>query len=157
MRPEGKRWRAVRRGGGMVAVAAAFAGTALAGLTSQAQTPPASGARSDVRESRDCVPARDIRSTRIRSASVIDFHLRNGEVLRNDLGERCGGLDPPDAVTYQRSSPNLCRGDPITVLERPTLIPGASCPLADFRLLSAEERAAAKRGEPIPGREETTD
>lgn len=145
------------RGAGRIAIGLAVAGTGLLGLTSWAQTPAAPPARYEVRESRECLRARDIRSTRIRSASVIDFHLRNGDVFRNDLGERCGGLDPRDAITYQRTSPNLCRGDAITVLDRPRLTPGASCPLNDFVALLAERPASARSAKASAKRTTATD
>jgi len=134
--PARARARALTAGLILAACAALVAapGTRAQAPASTAAAPPAAPAGT-VGSPVDCVAARDIRSTRIRSGSVIDFHMRNGTVLRNDLGDRCGSLSPRDAITYNRIGSNLCRGDPITVLDQPGLIPTASCPLGSFHLL----------------------
>jgi len=82
----------------------------------------------------DCVDLNQIRSTEVLSDQVIDFHLRNGRVLRNTLPYACPNLGFEEGFSYNTSLSRLCSVDVITVLERAGgLRRGASCGLGKFQ------------------------
>ncbi len=83
--------------------------------------------------SRNCVDLPRIAEARVVSDRIIDFHLRDGSVLRNTLPNACPGLGAEKAFTYSTSIQRLCTSDMITVIHTaggPRT--GASCGLGGF-------------------------
>jgi hypothetical protein len=70
---------------------------------------------------------------------TILFFLRGQDrkIFRNDVAGACPGLERNRELSYSILStrnPRLCKSDLVTIRER-----GVSCPLGEFRLISAEE------------------
>jgi hypothetical protein len=113
-------------------VAAALAMTLLTGAADQRRerVPAATPVGAPV----DCVRLRDIRETRVRDDRTIDFYLRSGRILRNDLdGLRCPRLGTERRFSYKTSIGQLCSVDSITVIDQPGLTRGVSCGLGKFQ------------------------
>lgn len=68
-------------------------------------------------EPKSCVRRSDIRSTDIVDDRTIDFKMRNGDIYRNSLPHRCGGLRFEEAFSYKTSVNQLCHVDIIRVLD----------------------------------------
>jgi hypothetical protein len=84
--------------------------------------------------SQNCVQLNNIRDTRVRSDSVIDFYMRDGEIYRNTLPNSCPQLGFEESFGYKTSVNQLCSVDIITVLRRGGGgIPGVSCGLGQFQ------------------------
>ncbi len=82
---------------------------------------------------RDCVSLANISEARVINDNTIDFHLRDGSVLRNTLPNSCPSLGFEKAFTYATSLSQLCSVDIITVIYQsggPRT--GASCGLGKF-------------------------
>jgi hypothetical protein len=85
-----------------------------------------------------CVPLMQIRESRVMSDTIIDFHLRDGTVLRNQLPYSCPSLGFEKAFTYETSLSQLCSTDIITVLHQGGgPFRGASCGLGQFQPVTA--------------------
>src|SRR3546814_13718155 len=87
-----------------------------------------------VGEPQNCVNLANIRESRVLSNQVIDFHLRDGRVMRNTLPHSCPQLGFERAFSYETSLSQLCNVDIITVIVQaggPTR--GASCGLGLFQ------------------------
>ena len=100
------------------------------------------GARSDrADEPRDCINLREIDRTRVPDEDTILFFMRDGDVYRNDLPNRCPDLDFDERFMYRVSLNRLCDSDVITVIDDVGFgfMPGASCGLGKFRPISEEE------------------
>jgi len=83
--------------------------------------------------SRNCVDLPRIAEARVVSDRVIDFHMRDGSVLRNSLPNACPALGAEKAFTYSTSIQRLCTSDLITVIHTaggPRT--GATCGLGAF-------------------------
>ena len=82
----------------------------------------------------DCVQIRQIRETRVRDDSTIDFIMNGNRVYRNTLPNSCPQLGFEEAFSYATSLSQLCSVDIITVLNRAGggLMRGASCGLGQF-------------------------
>jgi len=93
------------------------------------QVPPAT----PTGEAINCVGLQNIRETRVRSDSVIDFVMRDGKVYRNTLPQSCPQLGFEQRFGYATSLSQLCSVDIITVLMTPPLTRGASCGLGKFQ------------------------
>src|SRR3546814_19682842 len=75
-----------------------------------------------------------MRESRVLSNQVIDFHLRDGRVMRNTLPHSCPQLGFERAFSSETSLSQRCNGDIITVIVQaggPTR--GASCGLGPFQ------------------------
>lgn len=85
----------------------------------------------------NCITIRDIRESRVRSDSVIDFYGPGKRVYRNVLpGGGCPALGFERRFSYRTSISQLCSVDIITVLQSGgpnNLMPGASCGLGKFQ------------------------
>lgn len=83
----------------------------------------------------DCVNLAQIRETRVRDDSTIDFHMTGGRIYRNTLPMSCPQLGFEEKFTYKTSLSQLCSTDIITVLTTmgPGLNRGASCGLGHFQ------------------------
>jgi hypothetical protein len=80
-----------------------------------------------------CVPLTEIRNSRVRSDRVIDFTRGAGrQAYRVVLAQPCPQLGFEQRFSYGTSLSQLCAQDIITVLQGPTVMPGASCGLAPF-------------------------
>jgi Family of unknown function (DUF6491) len=78
-----------------------------------------------------CVITRNIRSTKVRNDSVIDFEMNGGKIYRNTLPQSCPGLGFEERFAYKTSTGQLCSVDTITVLR--SSIPGPTCGLGEFQ------------------------
>ncbi|WBX85617.1 hypothetical protein [Sphingosinicella microcystinivorans] len=109
---------------------------ALALAACSAPEPPAEPAAAPAPEAaigERCVGLAAIRNTKVVDDSTIDFHMRDGRVLRNTLPHPCPSLGFEEAFTYATSLSQLCSTDIITVVQQgggPRL--GASCGLGTF-------------------------
>lgn len=88
-----------------------------------------------VGEPENCVRRSNIRSTDVKSDSVIDFKMRNGDIYRNVLPNSCPGLGFEEAFSYNTSINQLCSVDIIRVLRSSAgrLENGAGCGLGKFQ------------------------
>jgi hypothetical protein len=72
-----------------------------------------------------------VRETRVLDDGAIDFHLANGQVLRNRLPHSCPGLAFDDSFSYRSTLGRLCSIDTITVRGSGGN-PGPTCGLGPF-------------------------
>lgn len=82
---------------------------------------------------RSCVSLSAISEARVIDDSTIDFHMRDGTVLKNTLPHSCPSLGFEKAFTYATSLSQLCSVDIISVIQQsggPQI--GASCGLGKF-------------------------
>jgi hypothetical protein len=80
-----------------------------------------------------CIDLARISEARVIDDRTIDFHMRDGRVLRNSLPNICPSLGFERAFTYSTSLTRLCSTDIITVIHTgggPRT--GASCGLGQF-------------------------
>ena len=91
-------------------------------------------AKADAKEV-DCVNLAQIRETKVRDDSAIDFHMTGGKIYRNTLPMSCPQLGFEEKFTYKTSLSQLCSTDIITVLTTagPGISRGASCGLGHFQ------------------------
>lgn len=93
-------------------------------------------------EAISCVQLQNIRETKVRDDSTIDFVMRDGSYYRNTLPNSCPQLGFERAFGYATSISRLCSVDIITVLQQGGgLRRGASCGLGKFTPI---EKPAAK-------------
>lgn len=89
-----------------------------------------------------CVPLSQIRQSRVRSDTVIDFEMTGRRVYRNVLPNSCPGLGFNQSFSYATSLSQLCSVDIITVLQQTAGIQrGASCGLGVFQPVELAKRA----------------
>jgi len=92
-----------------------------------------------VGEGLNCIQSTNIQNTRVWDDYTIDFHMRNGDVYRNTLPNRCPQLGFEERFAYKTSISQLCGTDIITVLfsdgQR-----GPSCGLGKFVPVEVEKR-----------------
>ena len=69
-------------------------------------------------EPKSCINRSQIRSTDVISDSIIDFKMRGGDIYRNTLPNKCGGLAFDEAFSYRTSTNQLCSVDIIRVLDQ---------------------------------------
>lgn len=84
-------------------------------------------------QGQSCVDLARISEARVIDDRTIDFHMRDGTVLRNSLPATCPSLGFEKAFTYSTSLTRLCSTDIITVIHTgggPRT--GASCGLGSF-------------------------
>jgi hypothetical protein len=86
-------------------------------------------------EAVNCLSIPQIRETRVRSDSVIDFYTAGGKVYRNTLPNSCPSLGFEQRFAYETSLSQLCNVDIISVLQSfgGDLRRGASCGLGKFQ------------------------
>lgn len=89
----------------------------------------------------DCLPTYQIRQSRVRSDSVIDFELRNGKTYRNTLPQSCPRLGFEERFGYRTTINQLCSTDIITVLSVAPPVGGASCGLGKFQPVTIAKKA----------------
>lgn len=97
-----------------------------------------------VGEPKSCVRRSNIRSTRVIDDQTIDFRMRGGNIYRNKLPNKCGGLGLEEAFSYRTSTNQLCNVDIIRVLDS---IGGGirernACGLGKFQQIEKRKRSA---------------
>ena len=87
-----------------------------------------------------CVQIRNIRETRVRDDSTIDFYMLGNKVYRNRLPHSCPSLGFEEKFLYKTSLSQICNVDIITVLTDPGISRGASCGLGQFQPITGAPR-----------------
>lgn len=91
-------------------------------------------------EARTCVPINQLRRSIVRSDRVIDWEVSGRQMYRTVLAQSCPQLGFEQRFTYSTSLTQLCAQDIITVLQGPSIQPGASCGLAPFQPITPPPR-----------------
>ena len=106
---------------------------------------------------RQCISTRRLKNTEVVDDRNILFHMIGKEVYHNILPRQCRGLARSGSFSYRTSSGRLCDIDSIRVFEPFSNMPGLSCRLGSFRLISKDDVAAIREGpdnppeaEPLP-------
>ena len=84
---------------------------------------------------RSCLPLSQIRESRVRSDSIIDFRTNGNKWYRNTLPQSCPSLGFEQRFSYKTSLSQLCSVDIISVLRDigGHLDQGPSCGLGKFQ------------------------
>jgi hypothetical protein len=98
-------------------------------------------AQDDAPRGENCLNLRPLDELRAVDDKTILFFMRGQDrkIYRNDVQGICRGLERNRSLSYQATM-RLCKGDLITVRET-----GFTCPLGEFRLISAEEAEILQR------------
>lgn len=90
----------------------------------------------------NCIRTTDIRETRVRSNSVIDFRTSGQKWYRNTLPHSCPSLGFEERFMYKTSTNQLCSVDIVTVLysHGRGLDQGPSCGLGKFQPVKIAKR-----------------
>ncbi|HEY0270944.1 MAG TPA: hypothetical protein VGC10_08155 [Sphingomonas sp.] len=88
----------------------------------------------------DCISPNQIRETRVRDDSTIDFYMLGGKVYRNRLPQSCPELGFEERFGYETSINQLCNVDIIHVLHDSPPIGGAACGLGRFQPITGAPR-----------------
>lgn len=98
-----------------------------------------------VGEAQNCIEISQMRSSVVRSDSVIDFEMTGGRVYRNTLRQRCPALGIDRAITYETSITQLCRQQIVYSFQNFGGVPqrGPACALGEF--VPVEYAARPKR------------
>ena len=86
-------------------------------------------------EARNCLHLSNIRESRVRSDSIIDFRTSGNKWYRNTLPNSCPSLGFEERFSYKTSLSQLCSVDIIRVLRNygGQLNEGAGCGLGKFQ------------------------
>ena len=117
----------------VVAIASTIAVAACAPTGKRPDAAPAPVEQAATPTGDACVALSAIREAKVIDDTTIDFHMRDGRVLRNSLPAACPSLGFERAFTYSTSLNQLCSTDIIRVITQgggPRL--GASCGLGRF-------------------------
>jgi hypothetical protein len=87
-----------------------------------------------------CIQTSNIRETRVRDDSTIDFYMNGGKVYRNKLPNSCPQLGFEERFGYETSIGQLCNVDIIHVLYSGPPMRGASCGLGQFQPITGAPR-----------------
>ena len=87
-----------------------------------------------------CIRLRDIRQSKVRDDSTIDFYMAGGRVYRNTLDGSCPMLRSEGRFMHKTIGGDLCSVDTITVLREPGLSQGPSCGLGKFQPVTLAKR-----------------
>ncbi len=68
-------------------------------------------------EPKSCITRSNIRSTDVIDNQTIDFIMKNGDIYRNNLPNKCHGLTFEEAFSYRTSVNQLCHVDIIRPLD----------------------------------------
>jgi hypothetical protein len=93
------------------------------------------------RTPQDCLVVSRIRGTEAIDDQNIIFTMRNRQVYRNTLPNKCPNLERENRIAYETRTSQLCNVDTITVLEDfgVGFRPGFTCRLGEFVPLSPDE------------------
>ncbi len=92
-----------------------------------------------------CLLLNRIRSSEVRSDSVIDFIMRDGTVYRNTLPISCPSLGFERRFAYRTSTQQLCSIDMIQVLNMPRPQRGPTCGLGEFQPVTLDKTSKSTR------------
>ncbi len=92
-----------------------------------------------------CLLLNRIRSSEVRSDSVIDFIMRDGTVYRNTLPLSCPNLGFERRFAYRTSTQQLCSVDTIQVITLPSPLRGPTCGLGEFQPVTLDKTSKSKR------------
>lgn len=89
-----------------------------------------------------CINRSQIRSTDVINDQTIDFKMRNGDIYRNKLPNKCSGLGFEEAFSYRTSTNRLCNVDIIRVLDNTAgrIETRAACGLGKFQEITKIKR-----------------
>lgn len=123
------RW--TRNAAALAAIGAGLAGCMDGGPGATRPAPPAAKV---VGAAVDCVPLPQLRESRVRDDSTIDFVGTGKRAWRNTLPASCPGLGSERRFSYETSLSQLCSTDIIYVLQYygDKLQRGAGCGLGKF-------------------------
>jgi hypothetical protein len=91
-----------------------------------------------------CLPIQNIRESKVRSDSVIDFRTNGKKWYRNTLPNSCPSLGFEERFSYRTSISQLCSVDIIRVLQSygGRLQEGAGCGLGKFQPIELVKTAS---------------
>ena len=97
-------------------------------------------------EPKSCITRSSIRSTDVIDDQTIDFEMRNGDIYRNKLPNKCGGLRFEEAFSYKTSTNRLCSVDIIHVLSQTggQLDTRGACGLGKFQQIEKIPKAESE-------------
>ncbi len=100
-------------------------------------------------EPKSCIIRSQIRSTDVIDDRTIDFKMRNGDIYRNTLPNKCSGLRFEEAFSYRTSTNRLCNVDIIRVLDSTAgrIETRGACGLGKFQEITKTKREKAKKNE----------
>lgn len=118
----------------------AIAGLAISACTASERPARAQEAVVPAGDPVSCIETNRIRNTNVIDDQTIDFHMNNGDILRNTLPNRCPSLGFEKSFAYKTSIARLCNVDIITVLYSGGGVRrGASCGLGEFQPIKKAE------------------
>jgi hypothetical protein len=88
----------------------------------------------------NCIQSSQIRETRVRDDSTIDFYMIGNKVYRNKLPQSCPELGFEERFGYSTTIDQLCSVDIIHVLMTSPPMRGASCGLGSFQPITGAPR-----------------
>lgn len=96
----------------------------------------------------NCVNISQIRESRVRNDTVIDFRVSGNKWYRNTLPHRCSSLGFEERFTYTTSMNQLCSVDIIHVLQShgTGLSRGPACGLGKFQPVELIKQPKAAKG-----------
>ncbi len=102
-----------------------------------------------VGEPKSCITRSQIRSTDVIDDQTIDFKMRNGDIYRNNLPNKCSGLRFEEAFSYRTSTNRLCNVDIIRVLDNTAgrIDTRGACGLGRFQEITKTKREKAEKSE----------
>ena len=97
-------------------------------------------------EPKSCINRWSIRSTDVIDDQTIDFKMNNGDIYRNKLPNKCGGLRFEEAFSYKTSTNRLCSVDIIYVLSQTggQLDTRGACGLGKFQQIEKIPKAESE-------------
>lgn len=100
-----------------------------------------------VGEPKSCINRSQIRSTDVIDNQTIDFKMRNGDIYRNNLPNKCSGLAFEEAFSYRTSTNQLCNVDIIRVLDNTAgrIETRGACGLGKFQKITKTKREKADK------------
>ncbi|WP_109354133.1 hypothetical protein [Sphingorhabdus sp. EL138] len=102
-----------------------------------------------VGEPKSCIIRSQIRSTDVIDDRTIDFKMRNGDIYRNTLPNKCSGLRFEEAFSYRTSTNRLCNVDIIRVLDSTAgrIETRSACGLGKFQEITKTKREKVEKNE----------
>lgn len=124
-----------------LAACAPMNGSSTSGQAGAATGKDAWRAARPVGKAESCIPIVQIRESRVRDDSTIDFYTGGRRVYRNILPYSCPSLGFEKAFSFSTSLSQLCSTDIITVLHQGGgPMRGASCGLGQFQPVEGAPR-----------------
>ncbi len=97
----------------------------------------------EIGEPKTCIMRTQIRQTDVIDDQTIDFIMRNGDIYRNKLPNKCPGLGFEEAFSYRTTVNQLCNVDIIRVLDQTggRIETRAACGLGKFQQIEKIRKA----------------